>query len=253
MSSLVLMSPGSANPIVYNTHWTSEHIDSVFQCLAAKEKQFHKFIDIPMELYDQMDEGAKAALANLFMVEFGEPVLYARDNEKNCFYLGVARDLIGDGGMLLSVQGAREAIFMKRPELSKNRVHIPRPPNAYILYRKERHQIVKDKRPDITNNEISQVLGQCWNAETPSVRLYYKKKADELKEEHKRLHPDYQYRPRRPSERRRRKPPHTILISPQTSGPAPAQLTHQPQFAGPSQVVNPAQFAAAVAAQQNNA
>lgn len=31
---------------------------------------------------------------------------------------------------------------------------IPRPPNAYILYRKDRHQEVKDANPGITNNEI---------------------------------------------------------------------------------------------------
>lgn len=31
---------------------------------------------------------------------------------------------------------------------------IPRPPNAYILYRKERHTEVKEAHPGITNNEI---------------------------------------------------------------------------------------------------
>lgn len=31
---------------------------------------------------------------------------------------------------------------------------IPRPPNAYILYRKERHSLVKETNPGITNNEI---------------------------------------------------------------------------------------------------
>lgn len=94
------------------------------------------------------------SLILLFRVEFGEPVLYARDNKKGCYYLGVPRDFLSDGGMLLNAQGAHEAIFLQRPELSVNRVHVPRPPNAYILYRKERHQIVKNKRPDITNNEI---------------------------------------------------------------------------------------------------
>jgi hypothetical protein len=31
---------------------------------------------------------------------------------------------------------------------------IPRPPNAYILYRKDRHHLVKDANPGISNNEI---------------------------------------------------------------------------------------------------
>lgn len=101
-----------------------------------------------------LDRTHECSLILLLRVEFGEPVLYARDNDKGCYYVGVPRDFLGDGGMLLNAQGAHEAIFMQRPELSAIRVHVPRPPNAYILYRKERHQIIKEKRPDITNNEI---------------------------------------------------------------------------------------------------
>ncbi|KAG8671786.1 hypothetical protein FPOAC2_05146 [Fusarium poae] len=247
MSTLILMGQASIAPSVYQSGWTTEHIDSVFQLLLPREKQNLKFVEISTELYGQMDEGARAAIANLFMVEFGESVLYARDNEKGCWYLGVPRDLVADGGMLLTAPGAPETIYAQRPELSIPRPRIPRPPNAYILYRKERHQIVKGKRPGITNNEISQVLGRCWNAETPDVRRYYKKKADEIKEEHKRLYPDYQYRPRKSSERRRRQhPPHTVPHVSSAQPSAPAQPVHQPQFSGPAQIVAPALFATAL-------
>ncbi|CAF3664890.1 hypothetical protein FGSG_08893 [Fusarium graminearum PH-1] len=252
MSTLMLMSPASSTPCVYQTAWTSEHIDSVFQCLVPKEKQTLKFVEISIELYGQMDQGARAALANLFMVEFGKPVLYAHDIKKGCWYLGVASDLIADGGMLLNAHGAINALFFQRPKPETTRPRIPRPPNAYILYRKERHQIVKGKRPGITNNEISQVLGRCWNMEHPDIRTYYKKMADDIKEEHKRLYPDYQYRPRKSRERRRRSVPHTVPHVSSAQVPA-AQPTHQPQFSIPSQIVYPAQvLAAAVAAQQNN-
>lgn len=148
-------------------------------------------------------------------VEFGKPVLYAHDIKKGCWYLGVASDLIADGGMLLNAHGAINALFFQRPKPETTRPRIPRPPNAYILYRKERHQIVKGKRPGITNNEIceyhvpffwthtdssvAQVLGRCWNMEHPDIRTYYKKMADDIKEEHKRLYPDYQYRPLKPT------------------------------------------------------
>lgn len=33
-------------------------------------------------------------------------------------------------------------------------VKIPRPPNAYILYRKDKHNEVKSENPDLHNNEI---------------------------------------------------------------------------------------------------
>ena len=39
------------------------------------------------------------------------------------------------------------------PPTPPKHVKIPRPPNAYILYRKERHHLVKAANPGITNNE----------------------------------------------------------------------------------------------------
>ncbi|KAF4996605.1 hypothetical protein FDECE_12374 [Fusarium decemcellulare] len=86
----------------------------------------------------------------------------------------------------------------------KGETKIPRPPNAYILYRKERHHLVKKLNPGITNNQISQVLGQCWNMETREVRAQYKSMAEAIKKDHREKHPGYQYKPRRPSEKRRR-------------------------------------------------
>lgn len=42
---------------------------------------------------------------------------------------------------------------------------IPRPPNAYILYRKERHNVVRDAHPGITNNEICKYLPPLFSME----------------------------------------------------------------------------------------
>lgn len=34
------------------------------------------------------------------------------------------------------------------------RIKIPRPPNAYILYRKDKHSVIKAENPGMHNNEI---------------------------------------------------------------------------------------------------
>ncbi|KAJ5154165.1 High mobility group superfamily [Penicillium coprophilum] len=83
---------------------------------------------------------------------------------------------------------------------------VPRPPNCFILYRQANHHLVKDANPGVSNNEISRILGARWNNETPEVRQQFTRLADDLKKEHAIKHPDYQYAPRRPSERRRRAP-----------------------------------------------
>ncbi|KAJ5427921.1 High mobility group superfamily [Penicillium cf. griseofulvum] len=84
---------------------------------------------------------------------------------------------------------------------------IPRPPNCFILYRQANHHLVKNANPGLSNNEISRILGARWNNETPEVRRQFTRLANDLKREHAIKHPDYQYAPRRPEDRRRRTRP----------------------------------------------
>ncbi|OBT99156.1 hypothetical protein VE01_02603 [Pseudogymnoascus verrucosus] len=81
---------------------------------------------------------------------------------------------------------------------------VPRPPNAFILYRKDHHQLVKDANPGIHNNEISVILGQKWNGESTEVRDHYLALSKQAKRDHLLQYPDYQYRPRRPEQLKRR-------------------------------------------------
>ncbi|KAF4769003.1 hypothetical protein HAV15_008980 [Penicillium sp. str.  len=83
---------------------------------------------------------------------------------------------------------------------------VPRPPNCFILYRQANHNLVKNANPGVSNNEISRILGARWNNESPEVRMQFTRLADDLKREHAIKHPDYQYAPRRPSDRKRRAP-----------------------------------------------
>jgi hypothetical protein len=48
------------------------------------------------------------------------------------------------------------------------------------------------------------ILGKQWRAEPEEVKLHFKKLAEELKKKHAEEHPDYQYTPRKPSEKKRR-------------------------------------------------
>ena len=102
-------------------------------------------------------------------------------------------------------------------------VKVPRPPNAYILYRKDNHKAVKQENPSLSNNDICKlynsfmslsfsyranliavILGRRWNNETDIVRVHYHKMAVEIKRQVEILHPHYKYNPRKPSEIRRR-------------------------------------------------
>ncbi|RMJ24148.1 mating type [Aspergillus sp. HF37] len=53
-------------------------------------------------------------------------------------------------------------------------------------------------------SDISIILGKQWKDEPDDIKAQYKAQAEELKRQHARDHPDYQYTPRKPSEKKRR-------------------------------------------------
>lgn len=81
---------------------------------------------------------------------------------------------------------------------------VPRPPNAFILYRQHWHPHFRQYNKSWHNNDISKELGRRWKAEPEHVKVKYKKLAEELKIKHAAQYPNYQYAPRKPGEKKRR-------------------------------------------------
>ncbi|KAL2853880.1 hypothetical protein BJY01DRAFT_243874 [Aspergillus pseudoustus] len=112
---------------------------------------------------------------------------------------------------------------------------IPRPPNAFILYRQHHHPIVKEAHPGLSNNEISVILGKQWREEPEHVRLDFKSMSEEYKKKHAEEYPDYQYTPRKPSEKKRRATSRQTLKTKRTKS-----LESPPSITAPSpNAVNP--------------
>nr|CAG8609360.1 9031_t:CDS:2 [Entrophospora candida] len=91
---------------------------------------------------------------------------------------------------------------------TKNKVKKPpRPPNAFILYRRAKQPGIVAKNQGISNNDVSKEIGRMWHEEPPEVRQKFQRMADAAKQEHMKKYPEYRYRPRRPQERKRRVQP----------------------------------------------
>ncbi|KAK2757350.1 hypothetical protein FQN54_004864 [Arachnomyces sp. PD_36] len=101
-------------------------------------------------------------------------------------------------GAILSSKGTG------KPASDGKSAKVPRPPNAFILYRQHYHPVIKEEHPEYHNNDISVLLGKKWKAETDEVKAHFKDLADKIKRQHAEDHPDYQYAPRKPSEKKRR-------------------------------------------------
>ncbi|EXJ82276.1 hypothetical protein A1O3_06089 [Capronia epimyces CBS 606.96] len=93
---------------------------------------------------------------------------------------------------------------VKAIRLPGKKSKVPRPPNAFILYRQKHHPIVRATHPLMKNNDISILLGQQWKAESEDVKAQYKVLADKMKVKHALENPGYQYAPRKASEKKRR-------------------------------------------------
>lgn len=74
-------------------------------------------------------------------------------------------------------------------------VKIPRPKNAFFLYRS--HHAVQLNADGLNNQDISRNLGAQWRNETAEVKVHFYDLAQAEKEKHKEMYPDYKYNPKK--------------------------------------------------------
>ncbi|KAL1792369.1 hypothetical protein ACET3X_008876 [Alternaria dauci] len=74
---------------------------------------------------------------------------------------------------------------------------IPRPRNAFILYRQHHQQAITARNPDLNNPDISKIIGEQWKAEGEEQKKVWQDLAQEEKARHQEQYPDYRYQPRR--------------------------------------------------------
>ncbi|KAM0711195.1 hypothetical protein Q7P35_001934 [Cladosporium inversicolor] len=94
-----------------------------------------------------------------------------------------------------------------RCELGTNATepHIPRPRNAFIIYRGDissRYRTSRDTKRGTANADISIAAGKMWKELGAQGQAPYKARADREKEEHRSQYPNYQYAPMKKIEAR---------------------------------------------------
>lgn len=116
-------------------------------------------------------------------------------------------------------------------ETSSNEKNPPRPPNAFILYRKSKQAEIVSVHRGISNNDVSRIIGQMWKSENEEVKEEYQRAAETIKIEHRLQYPNYRYRPRKQSPKRSVTP---LELADNTSivqeDPAPLRLQPYPVY-----------------------
>ncbi|TFK18840.1 hypothetical protein FA15DRAFT_674995, partial [Coprinopsis marcescibilis] len=78
----------------------------------------------------------------------------------------------------------------------RDSTHIPRPPNAFILFRSAfiRSQQIPD-RVEGNHSNLSKIIGHYWKTLPPEERAEWEAKALEAQESHRQQYPDWRFRP----------------------------------------------------------
>ncbi|KAI7238193.1 hypothetical protein KC330_g2720 [Hortaea werneckii] len=74
---------------------------------------------------------------------------------------------------------------------------IPRPRNAFILYRQHHQAQVVAQNPGLANPEISKIIGEQWQNQPLEIKNKWKALAEEEKLRHQQQYPTYRYQPKR--------------------------------------------------------
>ncbi|KIJ68764.1 hypothetical protein HYDPIDRAFT_70917, partial [Hydnomerulius pinastri MD-312] len=72
---------------------------------------------------------------------------------------------------------------------------IPRPPNAFMVYRSFLWNKENLKSIEKDNRNVSRIAGRCWNELSEAEREPFRRMADEAKTLHAMLYPEYKYSP----------------------------------------------------------
>jgi len=78
---------------------------------------------------------------------------------------------------------------------SKAQTHIPRPRNAFIIFRSHYYMRAKATQTGINQNSLSCAAASAWKALSDDEKRPYRRQAEEEKLMHYRKHPNYVYTP----------------------------------------------------------
>ncbi|KAH0543929.1 hypothetical protein FGG08_001830 [Glutinoglossum americanum] len=91
-------------------------------------------------------------------------------------------------------EGSASHVCLCQPEPK-----IPRPRNAFILFRQHHHAAAVAQHPGLSNPEISKIIGEQWRDIPAPEKNQWKNLAEEEKFRHQQQYPEYKYQPRRSS------------------------------------------------------
>ncbi|KFY24209.1 hypothetical protein V493_05378 [Pseudogymnoascus sp. VKM F-4281 (FW-2241)] len=200
---------------------------------------------LPKEIVDSMGAGRLARVANNYANEVRTDVSIAYDPAFSLFkiappeYMGSSETLmyldtvIYQNGTIMPLR-KWELMIPNSSDLASNfgqttlveigpgNRKISKPPNCFILFRRDHRQLVQERYPDATLGEISSIIAQMWAVVGKKVKSQYQSEALKLKRQHENDHPNWRCQPRKSSDIKKR----AVKKSTLASSPVLARYDH---------------------------
>lgn len=98
--------------------------------------------------------------------------------------------------MLSQTISSPRKIKQKNDKVKNKEHHIKRPANSFMIWAQTYRKKVFEANTTLNNAEISKLLGQQWKTLSNETKQIYKDKAEQVKQEHKMIYPNYKYSPK---------------------------------------------------------
>ncbi|VDO81345.1 unnamed protein product [Soboliphyme baturini] len=87
----------------------------------------------------------------------------------------------------------KDVVDSKSPKKVRNKNHIRRPMNAFMIFSKRHRPLVHQRHPNQDNRTVSKILGEWWYALAPEQKQEYHNLACQVKEAHFKANPDWKW------------------------------------------------------------
>ncbi|KAK0633696.1 hypothetical protein B0T14DRAFT_561263 [Immersiella caudata] len=201
--------------IVYDPEWIKKTIRDCWSFLSAQLGHWNssKIIAMDFTMYQKLPKPVLDGLAFEAGKFHNKECMWLQDGVKmDVYVLGIKEHLqknvstTSSGCVVWDPLKKHSLVSKKGTGLRKRMDGQPRrPPNAFILYRKDQHPEIKRMYPEIHNNEISILTGSMWKSESEEIRQKYHLRAMAIKKALLKDQPHYKYQPRRSDEIQRRR------------------------------------------------
>ncbi|GAB0097670.1 hypothetical protein DMENIID0001_133350 [Sergentomyia squamirostris] len=125
-----------------------------------------------------------------------------------------------------------------RTRTGRNKDHVKRPMNAFMVYAQVARKWISKSNSNLQNSEISKRLGELWKRTPEDSKRVFIERAEELRQAHKKEHPDYKYQPRRKKSKSLSTSTHSRSTSTSTMSPVHTRHNSRGSKSASAQVVD---------------